>query len=151
MTNRPPHTVRKSVLVPYSAERMYTLVDRVEDYPKFLPWCGGTEVQRHDDGTVTATVRIDYHGVKQHFTTHNTQVPDESIAMDLREGPFSHLRGEWQFTALREDACKVEFFLEYRFAGGLLGRVLEPVFDRIARSFVEAFVRRAEHLHAMEG
>ncbi|NLD69783.1 MAG: type II toxin-antitoxin system RatA family toxin [Limnobacter sp.] len=149
MTTRPPNIVRKSALVPYSAERMFTLVDRVEDYPKFLPWCGGTEVKRNDDGTVTATIRIDYHGVRQSFTTHNKRVPPESITITLQEGPFSHLEGQWKFTALREDACKVELFLEYRFAG-LIGRVLEPVFDRIAKSFVEAFVRRAEHLAAME-
>ena len=149
MTNRPPNIVRKSALVPYSAEQMYTLVDRVEDYPKFLPWCGGTEVHRHDDNTVTATIRIDYHGVRQAFTTHNTQSPPESITIALHEGPFSHLEGQWRFTPLRADACKVELFLEYRFAG-LIGKVLEPVFDRIARSFVDAFVRRAEHVHAME-
>jgi ribosome-associated toxin RatA of RatAB toxin-antitoxin module len=147
---RPPHTVRKSVLVPYPAQRMFTLVDRVEDYPKFLPWCGGTEVDRHDENSMTATVRIDFKGLKQSFTTRNTAEAGRSIVMALRDGPFSHLHGEWRFTPLREDACKVEFVLEYRFAGGLLSRVLEPVFDHIARSFVDAFVRRAEHLHALE-
>src|SRR5690606_4899632 len=149
MTTRPPNIVRKSALVPDSGWRMFALVDRVEDDPKFLPWCGGTEVKRNDDGTVTATIRIDYHGVRQSFTTHNKRVPPESITITLQEGPFSHLEGQWKFTALREDACKVELFLEYRIAG-LIGRVLEPVFDRIAKSFVEAFVRRAEHLAAME-
>ena len=129
---------------------MFELVDRVEDYPKFLPWCGGTEVVRHDENSMTATVRIDFKGLKQSFTTDNATEAGRSIVMALRDGPFSHLHGEWQFTPLREDACKVEFVLEYRFAGGLLGRVLEPVFDHIARSFVDAFVRRAEHLHAME-
>ncbi|MCM5569206.1 type II toxin-antitoxin system RatA family toxin [Burkholderiaceae bacterium FT117] len=150
MTVRPPHTVRKSVLVPYPAERMFSLVERVEDYPKFLPWCGGTEVERHEDGSMTATVRIDFRGIRQSFTTRNTHEPGRRIEMALREGPFTQLHGEWRFTPLREDACKVEFVLEYRFAGGLLGRVLEPVFDHIARSFVDAFVRRAEHLHALE-
>jgi ribosome-associated toxin RatA of RatAB toxin-antitoxin module len=147
MSNRPPHSVNRSALVPYSAEQMYQLVERVEDYPKFLPWCGGTEVKRHDDGSVTATVRIDFRGIRQHFTTLNTHEPGRRIRMSLRDGPFTHLHGEWHFIELRDDACKVEFKLEYRFAGGLLGRVLEPVFDHITGSFVDAFVRRADQLH----
>src|SRR5690606_37889521 len=146
---RPPNIVRKSALVPYSAERMFTLVDRVEDYPKFLPWCGGTEVKRNDDGTVTATIRSDSHSVRQAFTTHNKRVPPEWITIAWKERPVSHVEEQRGVTARGEDASKVELFLEYRFAG-LIGRVLEPVFDRIARSFVEAFVRRAEHLAALE-
>ncbi|MFA7666871.1 MAG: type II toxin-antitoxin system RatA family toxin [Burkholderiaceae bacterium] len=141
---RPPHIVRKSALVPYPAQLMFELVDRVEDYPQFLPWCGGTQVERHDERTMTATVRINYKGLRQSFTTANTTEPGRSITMALRDGPFSHLHGNWRFQPLGEDACKVEFDLEYRFAGGLISRVLEPVFDHIARSFVDAFVKRAD-------
>lgn len=147
MTVRPPNVVHKSVLVPHSAARMYKLVERVEDYPKFLPWCGGTEVTRHDDGSMTATIVIDFRGIRQRFTTHNTHEQDRLVQMEFREGPFTHLHGEWRFTPLREDACKIEFALEYSFAGGLLGRVLDPVFSHIARTFVDAFVRRAGQLY----
>ena len=104
MTNRPPNIVRKSALVPYSAERMFTLVDRVEDYPKFLPWCGGTEVKRNDDGTVTATIRIDYHGVRQSFTTHNKRVP---MARALSSASQCMVRGAGQLatTTIRSQHC----------------------------------------------
>jgi ribosome-associated toxin RatA of RatAB toxin-antitoxin module len=141
------HAVRKSVLLPYSARQMFDLVDRVEDYPRFLPWCGGTEVARDDDTGVVATVVIDYRGIRQRFTTLNVNRPHEAISMRLRDGPFARLEGEWRFLMLREDACKVEFALEYAFARGLLGRALAPVFDQIARSFVDAFVRRADELY----
>lgn len=141
------HVVRKSVLLPYSAEQMFVLVDRVEDYPRFLPWCGGTEVVRNSDASVLATVVIDYRGIRQRFTTLNTERAPEAISMRLHEGPFSRLEGEWRFHALRPDACKVEFALHYAFARGLLGRALAPVFDQIARSFVDAFVRRADQLY----
>jgi len=141
------HAVRKSVLLPYSAEQMFVLVDRVEDYPQFLPWCGGTEVARDDEAGVLATVVIDYRGIRQRFTTLNTGRAPETISMRLREGPFSRLEGEWRFLALRQDACKVEFALQYTFARGLLGRALAPVFDQIARSLVDAFVRRADQLY----
>lgn len=140
-------SVNKSVLVPYGAPRMFELVERVEDYPLFLPWCGGAQVHERSPERMVATVRIDYLGLKQSFTTENTHEPGRSIRMTLREGPFSRLDGVWQFLPLREDACKVSFSLDYAFAGSLLSRALSPVFDQIATSFVDAFVKRAESVY----
>lgn len=140
-------SVSKSVLVPYGAPRMFALVERVEDYPLFLPWCGGAQVHERSPEHMVATLRIDYRGLRQSFTTENRHEPDRSIRMGLREGPFSRLDGVWQFVALRDDACKVSFTLDYVFAGSLLSRALSPVFDQIAGSFVDAFVRRADELY----
>jgi ribosome-associated toxin RatA of RatAB toxin-antitoxin module len=140
--------VLKSVLVPYGAERMFDLVDRVDDYPAFLPWCGGTEVlSRRADGK-TARIDIDFHGVKAHFTTNNVNRPPESILITLHDGPFRQLHGEWRFQALAPDACKVEFELSYEFATHLLEAVVGPVFSHIANTFIDAFVRRAESVYA---
>lgn len=140
-------SVQKSVLVPYGAPLMFGLVERVEDYPLFLPWCGGAEVHERSPQRMLATVRIDYRGLRQSFTTENLHEPDRSIRMTLRDGPFTRLDGQWRFTPLRDDACKVEFALDYAFAGALIARALTPVFDQIASSFVDAFVRRAEAVH----
>jgi ribosome-associated toxin RatA of RatAB toxin-antitoxin module len=140
--------VRKSVLVPYAAAEMFALVDDVEAYPRFLPWCGGAKVlDRHDDGK-TARIDIDYHGVKAHFTTENANAPPEKIVVTLKDGPFKHLHGEWRFRALAEDASKVEFELAYEFTSHLIETIVGPVFNHIASTFVDAFVRRAEKLHA---
>lgn len=136
--------VHKSVLLAYSAEQMFALVDRIEDYPKFLPWCGGTEVKQRDGDTVVATLAINYHGVKQSFTTRNSNSPPTSIRMDLLEGPFKHLHGTWNFKPLREDACKIEFELHYEFSSRVLEQIIGPVFNMIARSFVDSFCKRAE-------
>lgn len=139
--------VRKSVLVPYPAERMFALVDDVESYPRFLPWCGGAKVlERRADGK-TARVDIDYHGVKAHFTTDNANHPPEKIVVTLKDGPFRHLHGEWRFRALAEDACKVEFELAYEFKTHLIETIVGPVFNHIASTFIDAFVRRAEKLY----
>lgn len=140
-------SVSKTVLLPYSARQMYDLVEQVEAYPQFLPWCGGTTVHERAPDRMVASVRIDFKGLHQSFTTENRQSPPHSIEMRLRDGPFSRLDGEWHFTELREDACKVEFRLEYQFAGALLSRLLGPVFDPIAASFVDAFVKRAETVY----
>jgi ribosome-associated toxin RatA of RatAB toxin-antitoxin module len=136
--------VRKSVLVPYAASRMYELVNRVDLYPQFLPWCGGTQVLDEAADRKTARIEIDYHGVRAHFTTENTMQPPEWIVITLKDGPFRHLHGEWRFRALGEHGCRIEFELAYEFATNLLDRVIGPVFGRIANTFIDAFVRRAD-------
>jgi ribosome-associated toxin RatA of RatAB toxin-antitoxin module len=139
--------VTKSVLVPFSAGLMFELVDRVELYPQFLPWCGGAHVLALRDDGKTARIDIDYHGVKAHFTTDNANRPPEAIVVTLVDGPFRHLHGEWRFHTLAEEACKVEFELAYEFTTHVLEKVVGPVFSRIANTFIDAFVKRAETLH----
>ena len=148
--------VQKSVLLWYSAHEMYALVTAVEDYPRFLPWCAKSEVlERRDDG-MTARLHLAYAGLRHAFTTRNDHVPDASVVIRLVDGPFSLLDGTWRFLPLaaagapdapETKACKVEFDLRYAFAGAALDAVLSPVFDRIANTFVEAFVKRAEQVH----
>ncbi len=139
--------VVKSVLVPHSAARMFALVDDVDHYPEFLPWCSGARVLDQRDDGKTARVDIDYHGVRAHFTTDNVNLPTESIVVTLNDGPFRHLHGEWNFRALSPDACKVEFTLAYEFTTHVLESIVGRVFSHIANTFVDAFVRRAEQVH----
>lgn len=139
--------VKRSVLVPYPAARMFALVDDVESYPRFLPWCAGAHVLTRDDRQKTARLDIDYHGVKAHFTTRNTVTPPERIEIALTDGPFRALCGEWRFTALADLGCRVDFELAYEFSTQLLERAVGPVFGHIARSFTDAFVRRADALN----
>ena len=139
--------VEKSVLVNCSAERMYRLVDDVERYPEFLPWCGGSEVERRDGTLTRAAVLIDYHGIKQSFKTENRTQPSQRIDIRLLSGPFHRLDGAWRFTPLAADACKIEFRLHYEFSSGLLERLVGPVFKHIANTLLEAFVRRADQLY----
>lgn len=139
--------VEKSVLVPHSAEQMFALVDRVEDYPGFLPWCGGAEVAELDDTRVHATVHIDYLHLKQSFTTENVRTPPYQIDMTLQQGPFKHLDGSWRFIPLSDTACKIAFRLNYEFSSKLLEKLVGPVFHYIANSFVDAFIHRAEMVY----
>jgi len=139
--------VEKSVLVGYSAQQMFDLVDRIEQYPQFLPWCGGTEVKSREGNLVLATIHIDYLHLKQSFTTENTCKVPHTIQMRLHEGPFEHLDGLWQFTALDVDACKVALRLHYEFSSKLIESVVSPVFSLIAGTLVDAFVARAEKVY----
>ncbi|MEW6563523.1 MAG: type II toxin-antitoxin system RatA family toxin [Pseudomonadota bacterium] len=139
--------VEKSVLVPFSAEQMFGLVDRVECYPEFLPWCGGSSVSTINETTVHATVHINYHHIKQSFTTENVREAPTLIAMTLKDGPFQHLDGTWRFIPLSDEACKIQFQLHYEFSHKLMEKVLGPVFQHIAGTFVEAFIQRAESIY----
>jgi len=139
--------VRKSVLVPYSADRMFELVERIDAYPEFLPWCAGATVTGETAGERRVRIDINYHGVRAHFTTANRSQRPEEIVMELRDGPFRHLTGIWRFRALSEAACKVELELDYEFATHVLERLIGPAFSHVARSFVDAFVRRAERVY----
>jgi ribosome-associated toxin RatA of RatAB toxin-antitoxin module len=142
--NIPMPRVVKSVLVPYSARQMFDLVDDVPAYPEFLPWCSGASVLAHKGSRKTARIEIDYRGVRAYFTTDNTNVPGKSIVVMLKDGPFRQLHGEWRFRALAAQASKAEFALNYEFATVVLEGIIGPVFNHIASTFIDAFVRRAE-------
>jgi ribosome-associated toxin RatA of RatAB toxin-antitoxin module len=135
--------VRKMVLVEHTAARMFDLVDGVEDYPRFLPWCGGTHVILRDAATTRARIDINYHGLKAHFTTENEKAYPRQMLIRLVDGPFKHLDGTWKFTPLGETACKVEFELHYEFSNRLVEKAVGPVFGHIANTFVDSFVKRA--------
>lgn len=139
--------VEKSVLVPYSAEQMFALVDDVGAYPEFLPWCGGSAVVPVDGNTVHATVHINYHHIKHSFTTENVRKAPERIDMTLKNGPFKHLDGSWLFIRLSDSACKIELRLHYEFSGKLLEKAFGPVFHYIANNLVDAFIHRAEKIY----
>ncbi len=140
--------VDRSSLVAHSAASMYALVEDIESYPQFLPWCSDAVVTVRDGTRTVATMHINFHGIREQFTTENANEPGRMITMRLVSGPFRRLRGHWRFTPLAEDACKVEFRLEYEISSRLLGRVLGPVFHHICNSFMDAFVQRAEQIHA---
>jgi ribosome-associated toxin RatA of RatAB toxin-antitoxin module len=148
--------VKKSVLLWYSPHEIYQLVTDVEAYPQFLPWCERVEVLARDEQGPTARLHLAYSGIRHAFTTRNVQVPDESVHIGLVDGPFSLLEGLWRFVALPlpstpgtsgDVACKIEFEMRYEFSNIVLEAAISPVFDRIANTFVDSFVRRAEQVH----
>ncbi len=145
--------VKKSVLLWYSSEEMYRLVTGVTDYPQFLPWCERTDILAQDERGMTARLHLVYAGVRHAFTTRNTHVPGESVTVQLVDGPFSMLEGSWLFKPLPTQgdepvkACKIEFEMRYAFSNLALELVLSPVFDRVANTLVDAFVKRAEQVY----
>ncbi|MEY3884495.1 MAG: hypothetical protein RIS87_270 [Pseudomonadota bacterium] len=136
--------VQKTVLIHHSASRMYALVDDVKKYPEFLPWCGGVDLIKQDDASTIATLHIDYHGLHQKFTTENLKTFPSLMEIRLKDGPFKRLEGVWRFIELNENACKIEFMLNYEFANIIIEKIISPVFSHIANTFVDGFVARAD-------
>jgi len=144
--------VKKSVLLWYSAHEMYRLVTEVQDYPKFLPWCERAEVLETDPQGMTARLTLSYAHVRHAFTTRNTHQPDSAVVVALVDGPFSRLDGTWRFAPLgngTQPACRIEFDIGYAFANAALEAIISPVFDRIANTFVDSFVKRAEQVYGV--
>jgi len=138
--------VSRSVLVAFTPVQMFALVDAVEDYPKFLPWCGGTTVIHRDENVTRAAILINYHGIKHGFTTENAKCAPAEMLIRLVEGPFKSLDGSWRFTGLAGRGCKVELSLRYEFSNRILERLVGPVFNHIADTLVDAFAKRAEQI-----
>jgi ribosome-associated toxin RatA of RatAB toxin-antitoxin module len=143
-------TVHKSVLLWYSADEMYALVTDVARYPEFLPWCDKTRVIAEDEAGMTAEIGLSFGGMHQGFTTRNTHVPGREVRLKLVDGPFSDLDGTWKFDPVGEKgerACRVDLNLAYGFSNFALQALVGPVFDKIASSLVDAFVKRAEQVY----
>ena len=143
-------TVKKSVLLWYSPQEMYLLVTAVDQYPQFLPWCDRARVIETDAAGMTAEIGIAFSGIRQTFTTRNEHIEGQRVLINLVNGPFSKLEGEWNFLPLGDGsqrACKVELTLTYSFANATLGKLIGPVFDKIAGTMVDAFVKRASQVY----
>ncbi|HEX5787693.1 MAG TPA: type II toxin-antitoxin system RatA family toxin [Woeseiaceae bacterium] len=145
--------ISRSALVPYVAERMYALVDDIEAYPEFLPWCSAAVVNRREAGEVEATLEFRRGGLGKSFRTRNALQPPESITLELVDGPFRSLSGEWAFKPLgsTDDApaagCRVSLDLRFEFSNRVTDLLLGPFFEEICNSLVDAFTRRAQALY----
>ncbi len=127
---------------------MFRLVNDVERYPEFLPWCSAVTVEHADASSVVARLQISRAGFHQSFTTRNLLESPSRVRLELVQGPFRRFQGEWRFQALAEDACRVELELDFEYAGRLVQMALGPIFNKAADMFVDAFCSRA---HAVYG
>lgn len=139
--------VSRSAIVEHSAESLYALLEDIESYPEFLPWCRGASVRTRTQDRTVATLSVGLRGIKQSFTTENRNSAGRAIQMHLVEGPFKHFSAHWKLTPLGAHAARVEFGMAYEFSSRVIARVLEPLFGQIADTMVDAFVRRADTLY----
>lgn len=138
--------VEKTALVSVPAMTLYEIVNDVDSYPEFLPWCKDARLLSRADEELCGEIVVSKAGVTRAFSTCNRLFPHHRIEIHLKEGPFRKLEGAWEFTELREDACKVSLSLDFEFSSGLMDKAFGIVFSQIANSLVGAFCKRANDL-----
>lgn len=139
--------IQRSAILPYSADALYRMVNDVERYPEFLPWCSKTQLISADEYSMRAALTASKLGISHTFITQNVLAPNEKIEINLVEGPFKHLHGVWQFKQLAENACKMNLDLEFDYSGALVKATLGPLFTQAANTMVDAFCNRAKQLY----
>ena len=139
--------VSRSALVPYTAMQMYQLVDDIDAYPQFVPWCSNAVVHARSETEVRASLTLGKAGLEHSFTTINTLQPGEQIELALLEGPFKRFSGAWKFESPEPQQCQVSLNLQFEFSSRLLSATFGPVFSGLANSLVEAFRRRADECY----
>lgn len=141
-------SIHRQALMPYSAQQMYQIVNDVEAYASYLPWCAASKVITQDQTSMEARIQMQKGKLNHSFTTRNKLVPGQSIHMQLVKGPFKTLSGDWTFTALSDSSSKIELQLDFDFSSRIIAMLIGPVFSQIANSLVDAFCQRAHQLHA---
>jgi len=139
--------INKSALLPYSAAQMFALVDEIEAYPQFLPWCKSTLVHHRTLNEVRASIQVAKGGIQHSFTTLNRLQQDKVIELRLVEGPFRHLEGFWRFEPVGNEGCRIHFDLEFEFSNKLIALTVGPVLQKMAESFIDAFSKRAKEIY----
>jgi len=139
--------VDRSALVLHTAEQMFDLVNDVDSYPQFLPWCSSVNVVSRSEDELVATLNVSKGGLKYSFTTRNRLTHPTEMTMELVDGPFSALSGVWTFKPLSDEASKVELSLGFEFSGKLSSLAMGKVFNQVATTMVEAFVKRADEIY----
>lgn len=139
--------IERSALMPYSANKMFILVNDVLRYPEFLPWCSKTEIISSSDTEMVARLNITKGPIKQYLVTKNAIVADKSIAIHLQEGPFKHLKGLWIFEELDDNACKISLTMDFDYSSVIIKAALGPLFNKAATTMVDIFCQRAKAIY----
>lgn len=145
--DKPMPSIRRDVIVPYQASDMYHLVNAIEDYPAFLPWCRHARILRQEAQQIEATLVLAKGGIHKAFTTRNTLSPNEHIQITLIDGPFKTLSGQWHFEVLSPNECHIHFELDFEFSTKILAVMLGSVFHQAVSTMIDCFCEEARKRH----
>jgi ribosome-associated toxin RatA of RatAB toxin-antitoxin module len=140
-------SVKRSALVPFTPAQMYALVEDVERYPEFLPWCAGAQLHERDEHALRASIDIGLAGLSSRFGTRNELDPPHRMTMELVEGPFESLHGEWQFVPVGDSGCEARLSMQFAFASRTQDALFGVAFEKICNELIDAFIRRAQMLY----
>ncbi|HVN98628.1 MAG TPA: type II toxin-antitoxin system RatA family toxin [Steroidobacteraceae bacterium] len=141
-------TLTRSALVARPPEQVYALVNDIASYPQFVPGCSSAEILMHNEREIVARLKVHRGPLSTQLTTRNVLTPHSEIRMELVSGPLRALHGRWSFTPVASNGCRIELQLQFEFSNPLKAALLEPLLEGTASSMVQAFVTRAQRVHA---
>ena len=139
--------ISKTTLVPYTSDEMYVLVNDIESYPSFLPWCTEAKILSQQEESLTATLSMALGKIKQSFTTENTMQDGSRIDIQLIEGPFKHLSGYWRFIQEDDQSCHIHLHMHFEFKNKIIKHMLGKAFYKVMDTLVDSFVQRAQQIY----
>jgi ribosome-associated toxin RatA of RatAB toxin-antitoxin module len=144
--------IERSALLPYSAERLFDLVNDINAYPQYMEGCVGATILSFNQTVMEARLDLRKGGVSHSFATRNRLEKPERIVMELLDGSFDQLNGEWLFRSLASDACKVSLHLQFQVRSdslhqGVAGKAAGKLFEGVANNLVDAICKRANALY----
>lgn len=139
--------LHRSVIVPYTPAQMFELVADVERYPEFVPWCASSELLARNEDELTGRLEMALGPLTGSLTTRNRLEPPQAMSLELIEGPFSELQGQWQFRPLGDAGCQVELQMRFAFSNPVKEMVLGAAFEQTCNRLVDAFVKRAAEVY----
>ncbi len=139
--------ISKTTVVPYTSDEMYVLVNDIESYPIFLPWCTEAKIISQQEESLTATLSMVLGKIKQSFTTENTMQDGSRIDIQLIEGPFKHLSGYWRFIQEDEQSCHIHLHMHFEFKNKIIKHMLGKAFYKVMDTLVDSFVQRAQQIY----
>lgn len=143
-------SISRNALVMYSVDQMFQLINDVLAYPQFLPDCSNSKIISEEGNSVTASLLVSKTGLKKWFTTKNTLISNQQVQLELVDGPFKKLQGQWLLTPLSEDACKVSLELEYEFSNKMFDLAFGRIFNNLTNNMVQAFTQRAKDVYGVK-
>jgi ribosome-associated toxin RatA of RatAB toxin-antitoxin module len=142
--------IQRSEIVPYTPAQMYDLVNAIEDYPSFIPWCKASHIHLRNEDEVQATLDFAKGAIQKSFTTCNRLQVNKMIEIRLLDGPFRHLEGFWKFDGLAEGGTQISLDMEFEFANKLLSMAFSPIFHQATNALVDVFCQRANDVYGLK-
>ena len=135
-------TIKRTIEVEASAEKLYEVVSDIELYPSFLTWCDSSEILSIEDRLITASLTINILGFKSTIITLNRLYRPEKIEMSLQEGPFKTFKGTWFFEVISLEKTRVSYTMVYQISNPITDLLVKQKLDSFIDQFVGEFVEK---------
>ena len=124
--------------------RLFNTLNDINKYPNFFEGCSFGKKTNISKNTYDGILNIKFMDNIIELKTKNKVLDNKLIYFDLVDGPFKKLTGSWKFTNIDKKSCKIELSLMYEFNNLILEKLIGPIFNIIANTFIDEFIKEAD-------